>query len=129
MHKQILLLSFAAVVLLGILQWFAAEFYLYWIWWWFDYVTHFIGGFAIELFALWFILRIMPSAWRYDPIQLALIVVLIVGVGWEIFEYVNGITDSAEGYPLDIAHDMVADLLGAVCAGMIALRLMKKNNV
>ena len=53
--------------------------------------------------------------------------VMIVGVAWEIFEYANGLTDSIEGYALDIAHDLIMDASGAIFALWIAKRFLKSS--
>jgi hypothetical protein len=45
-----------------------------------------------------------------------LVVTLVVGIGWEVFERLLGHTWSVEGYWLDTSVDVVLDLLGGVAA-------------
>ena len=46
--------------------------------------------------------------------------VLVVSVGWEIFEYVFDIADPIGGnYVLDTTYDLIFDFCGAVVAGLI----------
>jgi len=110
----------------------ASEFYFYWIYWWFDYIMHFLGGLSIGLFVLWGALRFgfLSGGERDDVwiIMMALIAVLIIGISWEIFEYMNGLTQSTESYSLDVVHDLWSDVLGAFLAGFIVVK-MSKNNV
>jgi hypothetical protein len=55
-----------------------------------------------------------------------IIPVFIIGFGWEIFEYTNGITDSHEGYLQDTVNDLILDSCGAALAALIVTR--KKSN-
>jgi len=99
----------------------ASEFYLYWTLGWFDNVVHLIGGFSMGLFAVWiyYISGIFPKTIpsRKKVIITSFLSVLVIGVSWEIFEYVNGITQSTEGYRLDTFHDLISDLAGGLIAG------------
>lgn len=54
---------------------------------------------------------------KKEAMLTALIFVMMIGVGWEFFELVNGLTQSTEGYALDTFHDVVSDFLGGVLAG------------
>lgn len=50
-------------------------------------------------------------------------VVLIIGIGWEVFEYVYGLTDATESkYYMDVVHDLISDTLGAIGAYLWAGR-------
>ena len=44
---------------------------------------------------------------------------MIVGVGWEIFEYANHIANPIGSYQLDTTFDLVSDFVGALVAGRI----------
>lgn len=59
---------------------------------------------------------------KKQAISLTLILLLVVGVAWEVAEQVMGITDSNEGHVLDVIIDLIMDALGAVSATLIALR-------
>ena len=108
---------------LGVLHVAAGFFYFYWTYWWFDYMTHFIGGLSVGLMFIWLRFRLSRAEY-YIPtlaqsINIGLLSVLVVGVGWELFEYYNGLTQSIENYRLDVIHDLISDLAGAVIAGII----------
>ena len=46
----------------------------------------------------------------------------VVGVAWEIFEYVNDIAKSTEAYAPDTFRDIVLDVLGATLASLIGFK-------
>jgi len=82
---------------------------------------HFLAGFAGGFVAYWFFMR--SGLFLQRRIFSVFVVVLIVGVAWEFFEYFNGITDSHEGYALDVTVDLILDSAGAILAGFIAKRI------
>lgn len=74
---------------------------------------------------LWFIYYSGYVIWRPSPSKLLWILlgsVLVVGAGWEVYEYVLGASYSGEGYLLDTILDFVADLLG----GLVGYLLVSK---
>ncbi len=85
-------------------------------------VMHFLGGLSVGLFAIWFFFhsnlffKRMPK--RSEAVFLALVAVMVVGVSWEIFEYVNDISIATEGYAPDTFHDLLSDVLGASLGGV-----------
>lgn len=57
-----------------------------------------------------------------NVIYITVTLTLIVGIGWEIFERINGIaTDisSGETYWQDTTYDLISDSLGALIASLI----------
>lgn len=99
----------------------AAAFYFYWDVSWFDTMMHFLGGFALGLFFIWLIYarrKVRPSL--KQSLFTATAMVLLVGVGWEVFEYANGLTQSTEVYRSDVRNDLIADIAGAFLAGCLA---------
>lgn len=113
------------VVALALLHFLAMEEYLYWAFWWYDVMMHFLAGFALGFGVFWGLFRsghLFKGAERpMFMIFSVLLVVFVLGVGWEIFEYVNGIDDSHEGYRKDVINDLVLDSAGAVLAAILAL--------
>ena len=127
MRKPLILLTFALVLLLGVFHQVGSMFYLYWSLPWFDNVAHFLGGLAIGVLSIWviygLILRSTPSSVKV--MLTTIFSVLIIGVGWEIFEHIYGIANPTGGnYVTDTTHDLIADTLGAILAGIIG-RLKK----
>ncbi len=117
MHPK--LLATQLVVLLGIASthWFALEHFLYWHWWWLDILMHTSGGLWIALASVWASLRINMRPAFFTIIVLA----LLIGTAWEVFEYMNGIAAPPSVYLIDTIGDMFAVLLGAI-VGYFATR-------
>ncbi len=126
MKHKLLFLTFISVAVLATLHFIASAFYFYWTLGWFDNLMHFLGGFSIGLLSLWFyfhsgiIKKLVPN--QKQAILKSLFFVIVIGVGWEVFEYLNGLTQSTESYPLDVIHDLIADSVGAIVAGDLASR-------
>lgn len=112
------------VVLLAVLHYAAVVFYLYWSYGWFDNLMHFIGGISIGLFLYWFFYR---SNIVSPPRLLSWVTIIggtiVIGAGWEVFEYVMHFTyTSKESYVLDTSLDLLMDIIGA-CGACVAARL------
>jgi VanZ family protein len=127
MKKYSLLhLSFWLMALLAGLNLVGIAFYFYWTLWWFDILMHFLAGFSGGLFAIWFVFYAGLFSKRaptiLEAIFVSLLAIAIVGVVWEIFEYLNGITLSTQSYSLDVTYDIIADLVGAIVAGIVGVK-------
>lgn len=107
---------FIAVVFLA-LHLAALNLYFYWTIWWYDVLMHFVAGVVGGLAAYWVLFRSHVRLRRIASLKTALwsacLAMLIVGVGWEVFEYKNGLSDSQEGYVLDTMNDLILDVSGA----------------
>ena len=111
--RSLLFVTFLLALLLFILHYTGMTLYLYWTFWWYDYITHFLGGLVIGVLAMWvlnFEKRTLSS------FLILFTSVMVVGGAWEIFEYVNGLTFSTQEYPIDTTIDFVMDALGAISA-------------
>lgn len=64
------------------LYFIAQKYSLYYIFWWYDWAQHFMGGMGIALVAGGFISR--------KP-QVVLSITLMIAIGWEIFERIGHI--------------------------------------
>lgn len=125
---SLLYLSFILVITLAGLHFLAEAFYLYWTYWWYDWVLHFIGGLSIGLVIYWVLFDSGLWGRRAEtvlvPVLSVLTCLLLIGVAWEIMEYVYGITDSHEAkYFDDVMHDLIADAAGAILAALIGVKM------
>lgn len=122
---QVLLALFLTTgLVLAVTQVVAVEFYLYWIYPWFDIPMHILGGVFVAFgYAMLPFFRIrVPS--RFTKLGTYLLVVLVVGIAWEVFEYVNGISVLEEkDFFLDTAMDLVFDLLGGAVGYYLVTRI------
>ena len=90
-------------------------------------MVHFLGGLSVGLAAYWVLFDsgFLPDKPRRVWVRVAsvLAVLMIAGIAWEIFEYMNGITDSFEAvYAVDVMNDLLADFLGAILAAFIGIK-------
>ena len=92
---------------------------LYYILPWWDIVTHFLGGVFIG-FLLLYILgqrfkKITIGGW--NMFVWVFLLGLIVGVGWEIFQYILNVVIPYKPYiPFDTELDIIMDMLGVTVA-------------
>lgn len=114
---------------IALLQFLATTFFLYWVWWWFDIVMHFLGGVFIGSSMLWLIRYEVPVGIRHRiPIFLTTFLgVLAVGVLWEVFEYVTGLY-AAVNYTLDTTLDLAMDIVGMLLAYLVLNRLFFQSD-
>ena len=123
MKKSLLLKSFAVLILLFIVHLIGLKFYLYWDLRWFDSVADFLGGLSVGLFSIW-VLFVSGIFGKHHPTKKqiffsSIVCGMLVGTGWEIFEYVYHIANPIGSYQVDTTFDLLADFVGAVVAGWI----------
>lgn len=114
-HGLVLLAGFVVVV--AFLHFIALYFHLYWSLWWFDIVMHFLGGAWVAAFTLWHMLRLVAGRGqgRMKIGGIVVLTTLCVGVLWEVYEYVFGVSlIGKEAYVVDTTLDIVMDTVGAI---------------
>jgi len=102
-----------AFLLFFVVNILAHVFSLYWVYPWFDTPMHVLGGAVIAL-----ALHSMPSIVARIPrerrtLVVTVLVVLSMGVLWEVFQYGVGYQREA-GYIFDTVADLTGDALGAL---------------
>jgi hypothetical protein len=97
----------AASIVLAVAQQFAFAYFLYWRFWWFDVLMHFGGGLVCGL---------MARAMGLKKFTHIVAVVLSVGVMWEVYEVVIGISMTELRYTTDTAKDLAMDIFGVIVA-------------
>ncbi|MBP9668666.1 MAG: hypothetical protein KBE09_00045 [Candidatus Pacebacteria bacterium] len=107
------------VAILGALHVGALSYSLYWQYPWLDVLSHFLGGLWVALALLWIAHR-FGVAVRGFYVFLG---VLVVGLGWEVFEVVAGIPRESN-WLFDTAIDLIMDLLGALVGIVWSKRLL-----
>lgn len=112
---------FITIVIVAILHFSALQFFLYWKFWWFDILTHFLGGLWVSISLLWLffqfgLVNIFKNKKNHN-LLVAFVGTLFVGVMWEIFEYYFGIAGvDAPNYVKDTVMDIFFDLTGGLVA-------------
>jgi hypothetical protein len=125
-RKEILYAALLSTILLTILQAAAIVFNLYWSYWWYDFIMHFLAGFTGGLATFWGFFY-MGIFWGSIPSKkivffATILFVLAAGGLWEIAEFKYGILDSHESYTIDVVNDLIMDALGAILATFFSLR-------
>src|SRR3989344_2301894 len=120
-NSKPLYLAFALILLLGALNYIAGLFYFYWTLFWFDYLMHFLAGLGGGFVIVWLISK---KNFQNKKIFLTVLIsVMLVGVAWEIFEYIFDIAQSTENYVADAFCDLLMDAFGA----FVSVHLSRKN--
>jgi len=127
MERQFFLfcILLTSIIIAG-LHFTALEFYLYWVFPWFDVLMHFLGGFLVALIGIWSLLYVVRMrVWicfsHRNILYTAIGTALAIGIGWEVFEYINGLRIK-DNYVFDTVTDLIMDLFGAMLAYWIVLR-------
>jgi glycopeptide antibiotics resistance protein len=120
-----LLVIFALVAVLGVLQQLAFAYYLYWRFSWYDILMHFLGGVVVGAVYLWVVRYELPAFFKkYETFFYVFAFSLLVGILWEIFEYYVGI-DREFSYAvrrIDTVVDLIMDVSGATLSYMVFSR-------
>lgn len=115
------------VILVALMNGAANYWHLYFHIWWLDIPMHIIGGFWIGLAALAIYFsgkHALPisGSW-YSVLTVSLCATLIVGVGWEVFEWgVDWINGMVHLDIVDTLADIGNDLIGALIATVLFTR-------
>lgn len=133
-RTRLLHILFGLVILVAALHGAATASSLYWWLSWFDTFPHFFGGMFVSLLTvwLWFFSSYLGAHSLPRPRTLFWITVvsaLIIGVGWEVFERLVGITWSPEGYWLDTYSDIISDILGGTAMGLYLRSLAIRSSL
>ncbi len=103
----------------------AGSFFWYYTIFWFDMIMHFLGGFWVGLFFIWFfsIVGLPAPKWVKDLnssrklIFKTILFVLFIGISWEVFEIIVKNHIGQEPFSiLDTTSDIFFDLSGGVSA-------------
>lgn len=93
--------------------------------WWYDMLVHFLGGVFIGFLILYLFSKLHKLALK----QLVICVgggILLIGIGWEIFEVIVWHVTGAVGSPFsDSVSDVICDTLGGLVALSFFLRKRK----
>lgn len=124
MIKQPLFIEqFILIIIIGIFHHIALQFYLYWVFPWFDMLMHFLGGLWVGLVGIWYVYFSgiikninIKSARQMRIFSISIITVVIIGVLWEIFEVYSGVLSIEENYWFDTSLDILMDTSGASAA-------------
>ena len=118
---------FVLILLIGVFHNIATAYYIYWRFLWTDLVVHFLSGFWIALVGFWiFRFWLQEKEITTKKVFLAtLVFAVLVGICWEVFEYMVGIVGYSSKYTVDTILDICMDLLGGAAGFIVALMYEK----
>ena len=106
----------------------ANTFYWYSAIWYLDMFMHFLGGFWIGL--LFFYLFPLKENISCKLCLKTLFFVLLIGVGWEVFELlINDVIAQNSFDLLDTVSDLFFDLSGGLCAILYIWKKLQKKQL
>ena len=120
----LVILFLSTISTLAIIHFVALEFYLYWMYFWFDMLMHFLGGISVAfgVSTLPFFNINIPQ--RFNNLGTYILVVLIVGILWEVFELANGISIVGDdNFVLDTFTDLLFGIIGGTFGYYIVTRI------
>lgn len=120
-------LFFIGLLTLAIAHSFFIEFSLYWRYLWLDIPVHLLGGIVVALGVAILPFFNITYFEKRASLGVYILIVLSVGVVWEVFESVAVITIHDYDFWLDTSMDLCMDVVG----GYIGYGIVKniKNNV
>lgn len=125
-------MSLRLEIILVLLTWIAfiathqvfLYFDFFWLFWWSDILLHIWGGGL--LVASWYLVERMYVFPRTMALKLnhPLLILLVVMIGWEVFEYVFGVANNTS-YVSDTIQDFIFGALG----GLVAFWVNKSRTI
>jgi hypothetical protein len=108
--RRSLFLQLLLIAIVAMLHLVGTALSLYWVFWWYDMVVHFLASIWVALAALSIASLVgfrRVGVWVY-------VCVIAVSIGWEFFEYSIGATDLAERsvFLMDTTLDFVVNIIG-----------------
>lgn len=112
------------IAIVGAIHITALRLYLYWLFPWLDVFVHFFGAMWVALAAVW-ILAMMKRA---PSFVVVFTLVVLVSIGWELFEIWGGIPREAN-FAFDTTIDLIMDTLGGVSGFFFARHVIRRDTI
>jgi len=120
MKSRLLLPTFFLSCIILSLHVFALKFFFYWTIWWFDILVHTFGGILVSWISISLFEKFKLSNMKTVFVS-GILVPLLISVGWEIFEYVSGVTFFSSRYALDTILDISSGTLGGIIGATLSI--------
>jgi hypothetical protein len=122
---HLIIFSLFTIILINFLHFSALESYYYWIYWWFDILMHFLGGFWVGISSIWLLFVLLfvkgKPATSKNVLLFSLLSVLLVGILWEVFEFFTWNTFDEPNFFTDTSADIFFDLIGGFVASLYSI--------
>ncbi len=122
MHvRKLLFLQLYVLLAVAALHIVGTTLFLYWTFWWYDILVHFLASIWLGLLASW-----TSAMWGVPPrVWFVLGCVIVVSLGWEVFEFGIGATQWSAFFretSLDTAIDITINVIGGLVGLFLARR-------
>ena len=129
-RKEVLIKVMFFAVFVAICHFVFLKFYLYWTDSWVDIPMHIFGGILVSSIGLWILyfsgLKNYLIKNPKSSIFISVLIAIIVGILWEIFELYFGLISHSFFDRVDSVKDLLDDVIGGLIAGWYFVRNIKK---
>ncbi len=109
-----------SLILLACFHAVALTFSLYYIYLWFDIPMHVLGGVTIALgYQSSYVFKKYAQFLPHTFLA-TVAAALVIGGGWEVYEYIVGLMTSGIFSPADTAKDIIMDTIGGAVGFVVA---------
>lgn len=116
--RKLLFLQLYLLIIVALLHILGTWLSLYWMFWWYDILVHFLASAWLAVLASW-----TSLSWQIQPrVSFVIGCVLLVSVAWELFEYEIGATHAGE-----MMLDTILDVAINIGGGFVGLFLAKRS--
>jgi len=131
LRMRLATLSLCIIALMLLLHTAANMFYWYVSISWYDMMMHTVGGMFLAVFTAALFARHILILSRFETFVILLLAVVIVGLGWEFFEYAVQYLIKGSARLADVpdsVSDIVCDMIGGLVGTYFVLTLKKRYN-
>lgn len=118
------ILALLLVTVVGGVHAYAIEHSLYWLYLYFDVIPHTLGGLTVGAWVAGGAARLSWTPARTGVV--AVCAALVVGVAWEVFEFVMGLTSLEAGLFFDTSIDLLCAVVGALLILVLYIPLYRR---
>ena len=132
LQKRFAVTSLLLIAVMLALHTAATMFYWYVSIPWYDMMMHTLGGIFLGVFTAAIFTRHIKEMNRFEIIVTILLMVLIIGLGWEYFEYAVQYFIKGSARLADVADsvsDICCDMIGGVVGALFVLKSKTRYNV
>lgn len=127
--KERLILFFSLVASLAVLYLHlsALKLFYYWKYIWYAPLVHFLTGFAVALLLVYLLISHDRNISSEHLAVTVVSVVFFVAIGWEVFEFANGLTLTPQHYLFDTLKGIAMGVLGSLGALFVAFKIVHRS--
>lgn len=120
--KLLALLAYS-IVFLAVVNFIAIRGDMYYLFWYFDMPMHFLGGLS-AMYLICYVFYTKVQLYTKLPIFYLLLGVLVIGLGWEVFEYI--FLNLYAGQPFSFS-DSLSDIFFDLAGGSLGILYISRK--